>query len=452
MTSQIIEAAYRNFSLYTLEDRALLYFEDGLRASIRRGIWVSKNLPKTKTATVAGYMMPLHPHGEADEVLQNFTSPFKMNYPYFNGNDAGFGTLLEPSNFSASRYTSIELSEFTKSVVLVDTNLITMIPNYDEEREEPAFLLPLVPIHLLNGIQGMAVGFKCSIVPYNIVDIVEQQINVLSDKPQERIVPYFKPLDQYAVASTVSPKGNVIWTFEGSVEKVKRDVWRVTSLPYGVKHSDFIKHLHDLIESGIVKKYVDNSKKQVNCDVFLKQVTHNEEEIKNILGLRNNRTEIINLISYSEQKVKKFEVNELIQEFTLWRKNFFKIRIQKQIDQLEHEMSRLKDILVTVGLIVAGKLNISKVKKTEMLDILVKNKVVDAEYIASLPIYRFNVDNIDAIKAQIDEQQNQIAELNATLNSENKIRKLYISELRSIQKKFTNTKPLKKTETIKKVA
>jgi len=45
MTSQIIEAAYRNFSLYTLEDRALLYFEDGLRASIRRGIWVSKNLP-----------------------------------------------------------------------------------------------------------------------------------------------------------------------------------------------------------------------------------------------------------------------------------------------------------------------------------------------------------------------------------------------------------------------
>lgn len=449
MTSQIIEAAYRNFSLYTLEDRALLYFEDGLRASIRRGIWVSKNLPKTKTATVAGYMMPLHPHGEADEVLQNFTSPFKMNYPYFNGNDAGFGTLLEPSNFSASRYTSIELSEFAKDVILADANLITMVPNYDEEREEPAFLLPLVPLHLLNGISGMAVGFKCSIVPYNIVDIIEQQINVLSNKPQDKIIPYFRPLDQYAVASTVSPKGNVIWTFEGSVTKIKRDVWQVNTLPYGVKHSDFIKHLHDLIESGVVKKYVDNSKKQVNCDVFFKQSMLDENEVKNILGLRNNRTEIINLISYSEQKVKKFEVNELINDFTLWRMDFYKQRIQKQIDQLKQEMARLQDIIKTVDLIVKGKLNISKVHKAEMMNILTSNGVINTEYIASLPVYRFNIDNVEAIKSQILQQQTEIAELELVLHSDAKIRKLYISELRNIQKKFLNTKQNKKTETKK---
>lgn len=221
MSSTSIEQAYHNFSLYTLEDRALLYFEDGLRASIRRGIWVSRNLPTTKTATVAGYMMPLHPHGDADEVLQNFTSPYKMSHPYFNGNDAGFGTLLEPSNYSASRYTSISLSSFAKDVILADVELLEMKPNYDEKDVEPKFLLPLVPIHLLNGVYGMAVGFKCSIVPYKLAEVIEQQINVLSKKAQTELTPYFKPLDQRAIGCKTSAKGNVIWTFQGSVKKVK---------------------------------------------------------------------------------------------------------------------------------------------------------------------------------------------------------------------------------------
>ena len=379
--SNVIEQSYKNFSLYTLEDRALLYLQDGLRSSIRRALWLAKDSAKQKTLSLSGSIAKLHPHGDVSEVIQNFTSVFKNNIPYFNGNDAGFGTLLSPSQYSAPRYTSVDLACFSKDVILKDIDLIPMKPNYDETIEEPEILLPLIPLHFLNPTSGIATGFKCETLPYKLDDIIDAQISILDNKEFPTLIPYFKPLNQYGTFSKVTENGNSCWVFHGKIEQISAYKWKIGMLPFGFTHTKFIQHLFDLYNKGVITNIDDSSSDKIDCIVtFSRNNEYNEVDVMNVLNLNNSIAECLYFIDNTNKAVRHFTVKSAFEEFTLQRLSYYPKRLSLQNNNLNKELSFYKDLIKTILIIEQNGIPFNCSRK-QLEELLLTNGIIDNIFI-----------------------------------------------------------------------
>lgn len=437
MSSLIIEQAYRNYALYVLNERALLYIQDGLRASIRRAIWIARNAQKQKTNSLSGAMAKLHPHGDASAVIQNATSMFKNNIPYFDGNDAGFGTLLTPSRYSAARYTSVKLSNFAKDAILVDVDLIPMISNYDETCEEPEYLLPLVPLHLLNPITGMAIGYKCDIVPYKLADLIDAQINVLDDNEINDLIPFFEPLQQRGEFVKRTPNGNNIWQFNGDCFK-KGAKWVVTELPYGFDHTQFTNNLQKLFNEGTITNIDDNSSDHINCSVsFARNIEiTGKDDVMKLLKLTNTQTECLYFIDSSTKSVKQFTTKETITTFTMHRLSYYKKRLDKQVEKLTDQTVYIKEVIKTIDVIHERGGYILQ-SKHEFEQLLLNNGVcVYVQDILSLPIHKFNIQEKDKYITSLQKIESELIHITETSLSDKKLRQLYKQELKNIKKVY----------------
>ncbi len=106
--SGYVKEQRREYSLYTLQSRAIPHAADGLKAAARRVLWTARDGHKYKSATLAGATMPIHPHASPDSAINTLAAPYSNNLPLLKGYGA-FGTLLNPTAYGATRYTSVSV-------------------------------------------------------------------------------------------------------------------------------------------------------------------------------------------------------------------------------------------------------------------------------------------------------------------------------------------------------
>jgi len=152
----------REYSLYVLNGgRAIPSLYDSLKMAQRIALWTLMN-DTLKTASLAGRMIEsgLYVHGDAsaENTISAMTAPFLNNNPYLDGIGA-FGTKVDPYGFAAARYTSVKQSAFAKKNLFVDKDILPMVENYDGSATLPLTFFPLLPLVLLNGVSGIAIGF-----------------------------------------------------------------------------------------------------------------------------------------------------------------------------------------------------------------------------------------------------------------------------------------------------
>ena len=136
--SNYLENEHRIFAIYTLQQRAIPYF-NGLKPVQQRILWKTRTQNDfEKVAKLSGMVMSIHPHGDASisEAISQMAGPFCNNEPFFDG-DGAFGTKIAPTSFGQPRYISAKQNNFTKDVVFRDWEIVEMIPTYDEKEEEP---------------------------------------------------------------------------------------------------------------------------------------------------------------------------------------------------------------------------------------------------------------------------------------------------------------------------
>lgn len=436
--SDYIKDQRRSYFLYTISSRALPYLSDGLKPSQRRGIWTARSGEKMKTASLAGATMPIHPHAEISDVLSNMAGPWSNNVPLLTGYGA-FGTMLAPGSYGAPRYTSVRLSDFTKEVVLADIEIIPMQLNYDDTLEEPAHFLPLVPIVLLNSTFGIAGGFQCSILPYDLKDIIKAQLKVLNGEVlnAEPPMPYFKPTDCRAVSSAIDPKTqNVRYTFEGEYQKLNSSELKITKLPYGVEHSKFIDGLVKLEDDYKIVGFDDYSKDSISIVVrfpkgFINKTPH--ADIVKLLKLTNTETNNINVINFDGETVLNTSFNEIITLFTKWRLGFYVVRYERLLSLLELDIQRYKDVILAIDKNVGG-VAVKTKNKSELGDFLEYIGVINIDYISSLPVYRFTEEEKNKTQSKLDEALIQQREYIDLLSDRAKRVQIYVNELKSVMK------------------
>lgn len=273
--TQEIESSYIDYAISVLTDRAIPDIRDGLKPSQRRIILSLKDLKvgskakHRKCALVAGYVSGnYHPHGEAVvyPTMVRMAQPFSLRYPLVDG-QGNFGNI-GGSPPAAMRYTESRMSVASEDLIdelKIDNQwTVPVIKNYDETKDEPTVLPSRFPNLLVNGSEGIAVGWATSIPPHNIKEIAAGLIALIRNKSLTD-----NELFKY-VTGPDFPTGGVIHGIEGikqlyttgsghlvvtgrvKIENKKGGGSTITvyELPYGVTTDVFLEHADDAFKKG----------------------------------------------------------------------------------------------------------------------------------------------------------------------------------------------------------
>lgn len=448
--SEYIESEAREYALYTIKFRAIPYLADGIKPGARRVLWCARDGHKYKSATLAGLAVPLHPHAPPEDAIDSSTGPYVNNIPLFEGFGV-FGTLIAPIAYGASRYTSVKINSFAKDVFFKDVEIIPMVPNYDSTEQEPKHFLPLVPLVLLNPCSGIAVGYATDILPRSFRDIVESQLEHLAGKTIKERAPHFLPTHNLATERLVDRKGVVRWAFHGECKVINASEVRITKLPYGITHTDFVKNLQTLMELpefkengkpepdyNLIVDYDDHSKDKINIVVkfrrgVLSEITKARVDL--LLGIVNKVTENLNVISFSGTRILKSTYVDIIKDFTDWRLDWYVDRYARLLQLITVDIQKYDDILLSIKKNVAG---VSKktADRTQLKEFIQGIGVVYVDYIADLPVYRFTEAEAQKIEEKRAAALVAKQDLQDILDSDDRRKAIYVSELKEVLKKY----------------
>jgi len=431
-SSEYVNQERREYSLYVLEQRAIPHASDGLRSASRRVLWTAKNGDKIKSATLAGATIPIHPHAAPEGSVNTLASPFTNNIPLLNG-IGSFGTILKPTAYGASRYTSVKVSKFCKDVVFRDIEIIPMQDNYDGTLREPKHFLPLIPVALLNPQSGTAVGFASTILPRALPDIIKNQLAILEGKAFTEEPPALEPIDQRSIGWVDTPKG---WkaTFCGAFERTGATELKITNLPYGTLHERYRVKLDKWEDEGIIQSYKDRSKDKYNIDVKFKRGVLNkldDQGILEMLDLVKNISENLVVINFDGTTVWPTTYEEFIIKFTEWRAGWYKNRYQRLADLQDIDNQKCRDILLAIKKNV-GKTARDVASRAELKELLKALGIVHVDYISDLPVYRFTQEEKTKTEARLKDGERLLAEYKDLLRNPSKRRMIYLNELKEV--------------------
>jgi topoisomerase-4 subunit A len=260
---------YLQYAIATVKDRALPRVGDGqkpVQARILYAMWDMggrSGTPRKKSARVVGDVLgKFHPHGDASvyDALVRLSQDFTLRYPLIDG-EGNFGSR-DGDDPAAMRYTEARLTKFAEVLLAeLDSGTVDYIPNYDGSTEEPAILPARLPVVLLNGASGIAVGMATEIPPHNLNEVVNAAIATIRD-PEITVAGLMKHIkgpDFPGGGQIITPRADVkeaYATGRGSIrvrakwtiERLARGQWQlvVTELPPGTSSRKVLEEIDGL--------------------------------------------------------------------------------------------------------------------------------------------------------------------------------------------------------------
>jgi topoisomerase-4 subunit A len=185
-----VDRSFLDYASYVIRDRAIPNLSDGLKPVQRRILWALHDLDDgrfIKVANVVGHAMKFHPHGDASigDALVGIT-----NKRYLIEGQGNFGNVFTGDIAAAPRYIECRLTELARTEVFND-EITDFLPTYDGRSKEPITLPSKLPLLLMLGTEGIAVGMSSRILPHNFPELLEAQIAILK-KQSFKLLPDFQ--------------------------------------------------------------------------------------------------------------------------------------------------------------------------------------------------------------------------------------------------------------------
>lgn len=178
---QLFDYNFLEYTSYVIKERAIPHINDGLKPVQRRILQTLHNMDDGryhKVANVVGATMKLHPHGDQSifAALVNLA-----NKGYLIDRQGNYGNIFTGDQASAPRYIECRLSPLAKEVMF-NKDITEFVDSYDGRMQEPVTLPCKIPMLLLTGIEGIAVGMATKIMPHNFCELLEAQKKILRDE------------------------------------------------------------------------------------------------------------------------------------------------------------------------------------------------------------------------------------------------------------------------------
>jgi topoisomerase-4 subunit A len=247
---------YLQYAIATVKDRALPRVGDGqkpVQARILYAMWEMggrSGTPRKKSARVVGDVLgKFHPHGDASvyDALVRLAQDFTMRYPLIDG-EGNFGSR-DGDDPAAMRYTEARLTRFSEVLLAeLEQGTVDFIANYDGSLVEPAGLPARLPVLLLNGASGIAVGMATEIPPHNLNEVAQAAIAMIRDRELSvaGLMKYVKGPDFPGGGQIITPRSELKDAYQSgrgsirvrarwTIERLARGQWQlvVTELPPG---------------------------------------------------------------------------------------------------------------------------------------------------------------------------------------------------------------------------
>jgi len=194
-----VNRGFLDYASYVIRDRAIPNLADGLKPVQRRILWALHDKDDgrfIKVANVVGHAMQYHPHGDASigDALVVLT-----NKRYLIDGQGNFGNLFTGDLAAAPRYIECRLTELARTELFND-EITELVPSYDGRNKEPVALPSKLPLLLMLGTEGIAVGMSSRILPHNFPELIEAQIAILKKQP-------FKCLPDFQTGGLMDARG-----------------------------------------------------------------------------------------------------------------------------------------------------------------------------------------------------------------------------------------------------
>ena len=293
-----MKAAYIDYSMSVIVSRALPDVRDGLKPVHRRILYdmaaelnLTSDKPTRKSARIVGDVLgKFHPHGDSSvyEAMVRMAQDWSMRYPLVEG-QGNFGSM-DGDSPAAMRYTEARMQKITDEVMAdIEKETIDWGLNFDDTLKEPTVLPTRIPLLLVNGASGIAVGMATNMAPHNLSEVVDACCAYI-DNPEcecEELLQYVKGPD--------FPTGGIIYGYEGVKEALLtgrgrvvmrakteiehtasgRECIVISEIPYMVNKAEMIKRIADLINEKKIEgiSYInDESDRQgMRIVIILKQ-------------------------------------------------------------------------------------------------------------------------------------------------------------------------------------
>ena len=492
--------SYLDYSMSVIIGRALPDVRDGLKPVHRRILYAMHdmgllhNRKHVKCAKVVGEVLgKYHPHGDSAvyDAMVRMAQPFSLRYPLVDG-QGNFGSV-DGDPPAAYRYTESRMTEIAEDLLAdIDKDTVDFVANFDDTSVEPVLLPTRIPNLLVNGSNGIAVGMATNIPPHNLTEIVDACITLVNN-PHATLddMLQFVQGPDFPTGGFISGRAGIAEAYrtgrgrfmmraKAAIEHVTKDkdAIIVTEIPYQVNKSRLIERIAELVNNKVIDEISDirdeSDRDGMRIVIELKRGCE-PQIVLNQLFKHTSMQESFSMIFLAvvNGQPKEMGLVQAVRHFIDHRIDVVRRRtaflLQKARDR-EHilegyqvALDRVDDVIriirgsenradARVNLVeyfsgktvnvTEGNIGAGASRKALVLKGLVPTTItrpfdaVQADAILELQLHRLTRLSIDEILKELAEVRDRIAEYESILGSEKKLRRVIITELEEVKKKY----------------
>ena len=460
-----------HFSNYDNE-RSIPSICDGLKPSQRKVIYtvIERNLINSiKVSQLAGSVSEKssYHHGEASlqstiiGLAQNFVGSNNINLLSPEGQ---FGTrLLGGKDHASPRYIYTKMENIMKYIFNKDDNYLLNYLDDDGFSIEPEFYLPIIPMILVNGAEGIGTGFSTKIPCYNPIEIIENLFNLLNDKELKEQKPWYKNFE----GDISVPKWNgkhydeIDKMYSKGKFTISKHIVTITELPIGIWTDNYKEYLESIMidSNDKKKKYIESYKSNCSDTKILFEIKFSIDTLKDLID--NGKLETILKMKESKNvnisnmhlhdkngKITKYNsIKSIIKEFYEIRLEYYEKRYNYLIEKYKYELSVIESRIKFINGIINEDIIIFKKTDEEVIEILENYGLLKIskitfedindedektfDYLLNMPMRTMTKKKLDELNKQYDDK----TELLKTLQSKN-AKQLWKEDLKELKKQL----------------
>ncbi len=461
--TETLETNYMPYAMSVIVSRAIPEI-DGFKPSHRKLLYTMFKMglltgARTKSANIVGQTMRLNPHGDSAiyETMVRLSAGYEALLTPFVDSKGNFGKVYSRDmSYAASRYTEAKLSAICAEVFKdIDKDNVDFVDNYDGSMKEPTLLPTAFPNVLVSANSGIAVGMASQICGFNLNEVCQTTINYIRDP-------------EFDIMSTLPapdfPTGGEIIYDRAEMEEIyrtgrgsfrvrakwrhleKENIIEIYEIPYTTTSEAIIDKVAELIKTGKVREINDMRDETdlsgLRLAIELKRGTDPEKLMQKLFKLTTLQDSFpcnFNILVAGSPRV--MGVREILDEWTAWRTESIRRRVYFDLQKKQEKLHLLKG-LARILLDIDKAIEI--IRNTELEADVVPNLMmgfgidkVQAEYVAEIKLRNINREYILKRTAETEALEDEIEELESTLNNRRKIRSIIINELTAINKKYS---------------
>lgn len=469
-----VQRSYLEYAMSVIVGRALPDVRDGLKPVHRRILYAMHELgltpdrPYRKCARVVGDVLgKYHPHGDQAvyDALVRMVQDFSSRYPLLEGH-GNFGSVDDDPP-AAMRYTETRLAAVGNEGLLAEIGEATVdfIGNFDNSQQEPIVLPAQLPILLLNGCSGIAVGMATNVPPHNLGEVVDGLIALidrpdLSDKDLFRLIPApdfptgGQILDTAGIRDAYTTgRGSIPVRGVVKIEEIQLGRGRrrlaiiVTELPFQVNKAAWIEKIADLVNQGRIEGIVDlrdeSDRDGMRVVIELKRETPPAlvlDKLYKLTPLQTNFGAI--MLALADGQPRQMPLRELLQQFLSFREETLTRQYTHELHKAENRAHVLQGLLSALEHLdaIINILRHAPDGSTAKLEMQRQFDFSDrqSDAVLSMPLRRLTGLERQNLQAEYDELVDRMQELHRLLDNRKELLKALKKDLRALKKKFAD--------------